>query len=152
MCTKYAEIVIAMHYREPDASGSMRGGAMYTLKALGLPWLGAIFAALVSLAAFGIGNMVQAELGCHSLELELRHRSVPRRHYPRRDLRASYPRRHQADWRGGGDSRPGHGDIYLAGGLVRARHYASEVPAAIALVFEAPSRHRGNRWFRGLDA
>src|SRR5690606_22369119 len=32
MCTKYAEIVVALHYREPDANGTMRGGAMYTLK------------------------------------------------------------------------------------------------------------------------
>lgn len=61
MCTKYAEIVTAMHYRERDENGTMRGGAMYTLKqGLGLPWLGAIFALLTSLAAFGIGNMVQA--------------------------------------------------------------------------------------------
>src|SRR3989337_3675322 len=61
MCTKYAEIVTAMHYRERDAGGTMRGGAMYTLKkGLGLPWLGAIFALLTALAAFGIGNMVQA--------------------------------------------------------------------------------------------
>lgn len=61
MCTKYCEIVVALHYREPDEAGVMRGGAMYTLKkGLGLPWLGTIFALLTSLAAFGIGNMVQA--------------------------------------------------------------------------------------------
>jgi AGCS family alanine or glycine:cation symporter len=61
MCTKYAEIVIALHYREPDAAGTMRGGAMYTLaKGLRLPWLGTVFALLTALAAFGIGNMVQA--------------------------------------------------------------------------------------------
>jgi len=61
MCTKYAEIVVAMHYREKDADGIMRGGAMYVLKnGLKLPWLAAIFALLTSLAAFGIGNMVQA--------------------------------------------------------------------------------------------
>ena len=61
MCTKFAEIVVAMHYREPDQAGVMRGGAMYTLrKGLGLPWLGAVFALLTALAAFGIGNMVQA--------------------------------------------------------------------------------------------
>ena len=68
MATKFAEIVIAMHYREPDASGTMRGGAMYTLKnGFGLPWLGAIFAGLVALAAFGIGNMVQANSVADSL-------------------------------------------------------------------------------------
>src|SRR3990170_6368591 len=61
MCTKFAEIVVALQYREPDESGTMRGGAMYTLKkGLGLPWLGAIFALLTAIAAFGIGNMVQA--------------------------------------------------------------------------------------------
>jgi AGCS family alanine or glycine:cation symporter len=68
MCTKYAEIVVAIHHREPDESGTMRGGAMYTLKkGLGLPWLGAIFALLTSIAAFGIGNMVQANSVAESL-------------------------------------------------------------------------------------
>jgi AGCS family alanine or glycine:cation symporter len=68
MCTKFAEIVIALYYREPDASGAMRGGAMYTLKkGLKLPWLGWIFALLTSLAAFGIGNMVQANSVADSL-------------------------------------------------------------------------------------
>lgn len=61
MATKYAEIVVALHYREPDASGTMRGGAMYVLsKGLGWPWLGRAFALLTALAALGIGNMVQA--------------------------------------------------------------------------------------------
>ena len=69
MCTKYAEIVIAMHYREPDETGTMRGGAMFTLKkGLGLPWLGSIFALLTALAAFGIGNMVQANSVAASLQ------------------------------------------------------------------------------------
>lgn len=68
MCTKYSEIVVAMHYREPDESGTMRGGAMYTLKkGLGLPWLGGIFALLTAVAAFGIGNMVQANSVAESL-------------------------------------------------------------------------------------
>ena len=68
MCTKYAEIVTALHYRERDETGTMRGGAMYTLKkGLGLPWLGAIFALLTALAAFGIGNMVQANSVAASL-------------------------------------------------------------------------------------
>src|SRR3990172_9275522 len=68
MCTKFSEIVVALHYREPDASGAMRGGAMYTLKkGLGLPWLGWIFALLTSIAAFGIGNMVQANSVADSL-------------------------------------------------------------------------------------
>ncbi len=61
MATKFSEIVIALHYRERDASGIMRGGAMYVLsKGLKMPWLGSVFAMLTALAAFGIGNMVQA--------------------------------------------------------------------------------------------
>jgi AGCS family alanine or glycine:cation symporter len=67
MCTKYAEIVVALHYREPDDAGVMRGGAMYTLKKLGMPWLGGIFALLTAIAAFGIGNMVQANSVAESL-------------------------------------------------------------------------------------
>src|SRR5688572_29445503 len=68
MATKFAEIVIALHYREPDATGVMRGGAMYTLRRLNLPWLGSIFALLTALAAFGIGNMVQANSVAQSLQ------------------------------------------------------------------------------------
>ena len=68
MATKFSEIVVALHYREPDAKGIMRGGAMYTLKKRGLPWLGTIFALLTALAAFGIGNMVQANSVAASLE------------------------------------------------------------------------------------
>jgi len=68
MATKFSEIVVALHYRERDASGTMRGGAMYTLRRLGLPWLGGIFALLTALAAFGIGNMVQANSVAQSLE------------------------------------------------------------------------------------
>ena len=67
MCTKYGEIVVALHYRERDEAGVMRGGAMYTLKKLGLPWLGGIFALLTAVAAFGIGNMVQANSVAESL-------------------------------------------------------------------------------------
>ena len=61
MCTKFAEIAVALHYRERDAEGTVRGGAMYVLsKGLGLPRLGTTFALLTAVAAFGIGNMVQA--------------------------------------------------------------------------------------------
>jgi len=69
MCTKYAEIAIALHYREKDSSGTMRGGAMYVLKkGLGLPWLGSLFALLTATAAFGIGNMVQSNSVAGALE------------------------------------------------------------------------------------
>ena len=61
MATKFSEIAVALHYREPDNQGVVRGGAMYVLsKGLGMRWLGSAFALLTALAAFGIGNMVQA--------------------------------------------------------------------------------------------
>ncbi len=61
MATKFAEIAVALNYREVDAGGTMRGGAMYVLRnGLHLPWLGAVFALLTGIAGFGIGNMVQA--------------------------------------------------------------------------------------------
>lgn len=60
MATKYSEAVLAIKYREKGEYG-MRGGPMYYLaKGAGLPWLGAAFAAFTALAAFGIGNMTQA--------------------------------------------------------------------------------------------
>lgn len=69
MATKFSEIVIALHYREPDETGTMRGGAMYILKkGLGLPWLGTAFALITAVAAFGIGNMVQANSVAASLQ------------------------------------------------------------------------------------
>ncbi len=61
MATKFAEVAIALHYRERDRDGIMRGGAMYVLtKGLKMPLLGKLFAVLTAAAAFGIGNMVQA--------------------------------------------------------------------------------------------
>ena len=61
MATKYSEAVLAVKYREVDENGEMSGGPMYYIsKGLGLPWLGAIFAVFAACAAFGIGNMVQA--------------------------------------------------------------------------------------------
>jgi AGCS family alanine or glycine:cation symporter len=69
MATKYAEIVVALYYRGPDSSGRMRGGAMYVLKkGLGLPWVGGAFSLLTALAAFGIGNMVQANSVAEALK------------------------------------------------------------------------------------
>jgi AGCS family alanine or glycine:cation symporter len=61
MATKYAEAVLGVKYREVDAYGTMSGGPMYYIsKGLGWKWLGALFALFASVAAFGIGNMVQS--------------------------------------------------------------------------------------------
>jgi alanine or glycine:cation symporter, AGCS family len=69
MATKFAEVVLAITYRERDAAGTWRGGAMYILKnGLGRPWLATLFALLTALAAFGIGNMVQANSVAESMK------------------------------------------------------------------------------------
>src|SRR5690625_3996546 len=61
MATKYAEAVLAVKYRVKDARGEMAGGPMYYLeRGLNAKWLAVIFAIFGSIAAFGIGNMVQA--------------------------------------------------------------------------------------------
>jgi AGCS family alanine or glycine:cation symporter len=61
MATKYSEAVLAVKYREVDKNGAMSGGPMYYIsKGLGLKWLGMLFAIFASIAAFGIGNMVQS--------------------------------------------------------------------------------------------
>ncbi|MCK5120366.1 MAG: sodium:alanine symporter family protein [Methylococcales bacterium] len=63
MATKYAEAVLAVKYREQDEQDQYVGGPMYYIKnGLGEKWrwLAIIFAVLGALAAFGIGNMVQA--------------------------------------------------------------------------------------------
>ena len=61
MATKYSEAVLAVKYREMDKLGTMSGGPMYYIsKGLGLRWLGMLFAIFASIAAFGIGNMVQS--------------------------------------------------------------------------------------------
>ena len=63
MATKYAEVLLAVHYRETDDRGEQTGGPMYAIKnGLGRNWrwLGAAFAIFGGIAGFGIGNMVQA--------------------------------------------------------------------------------------------
>jgi AGCS family alanine or glycine:cation symporter len=69
MGTKFAEVLLAITYREQDDQGTFRGGAMYILKnGLRTPWLGGLFALLTALAAFGIGNMVQANSVAESVK------------------------------------------------------------------------------------
>ncbi|MBI1386937.1 MAG: amino acid carrier protein [bacterium] len=61
MATKYGEAILAVKYRVVDENGEMAGGPMYALeRGLGQKWLGVLFALFGALAAFGIGNMVQA--------------------------------------------------------------------------------------------
>jgi AGCS family alanine or glycine:cation symporter len=71
MATKYAEVVLAVHYREKDSHGESIGGPMYAIKnGLGprFAWLGFLFALFGGLAGFGIGNMVQVNSMAEALQ------------------------------------------------------------------------------------
>ena len=137
MCTKFAEIVVAMHYRETDESGTMRGGAMYTLKnGLGMPWLGGVFALLTALAAFGIGNMVQANSVAESLKATFGIAPA---------VTGIVLAVLTAAVILGGIKRIGEFTsvlvpfmalLYLGGGLVVLIRFASEIPNALRLVFD----------------
>ena len=62
MVTKYAEVVLAVRYRERNENGDWVGGPMYYIRnGLGkkFNWLACLFCVLGALAAFGIGNMTQ---------------------------------------------------------------------------------------------
>ena len=138
MCTKFAEIVIALHYREPDATGTMRGGAMYTLrKGLGLPWLGGVFALLTSMAAFGIGNMVQANSVADSLRssfgVDERITGIVLMTLTGAVILGGIKRIGQVTQ----VLVPFMSLLYLGGGLlILLLHYA-DLPGAVALVFES---------------
>ncbi len=61
MATKYAEVVLGVRYRQSQPDGTIAGGRMYFLEhGLGLKWTAWLFALFGAIAAFGIGNMVQA--------------------------------------------------------------------------------------------
>ncbi len=65
IATKYSEALLSVKYRVQTGSG-FAGGPMYVLeRGLNMKWLGVIFAALTAVAAFGIGNMVQANSIAH---------------------------------------------------------------------------------------
>lgn len=59
--TKYTEGLLAIKYRVKTENGQMLGGPMYALeRGLKMKWLGILFCVFTAIAAFGIGNTVQA--------------------------------------------------------------------------------------------
>jgi AGCS family alanine or glycine:cation symporter len=68
MATKYSEGFLAVRFRKINGNGEISGGPMYYLEhGLGKKWLGLCFALFGALAAFGIGNMVQANTTAEAL-------------------------------------------------------------------------------------
>ena len=62
MCTKFAEVTLAVYYRETNKEGDLVGGPMYYIKnGLGKNWqfLAVLFSAFGVLTVFGTGNATQ---------------------------------------------------------------------------------------------
>lgn len=61
IATKYTEGLLAIKYRVQTENGEMLGGPMYALeRGLKQRWLAILFCVFTAIAAFGIGNTVQA--------------------------------------------------------------------------------------------
>lgn len=71
MTTKFAEVVLAIQYREKTPDGRFVGGPMYYISngLKNMKWLAYVFAFFGSIAAFGIGNMVQSNSIAESLQV-----------------------------------------------------------------------------------
>ena len=62
MCTKFSEVVLAVHFRERNANGDWVGGPMYFIKnGLSKKWhfLAVLFSIFGTVAVFGTGNATQ---------------------------------------------------------------------------------------------
>ncbi|WP_333804752.1 alanine/glycine:cation symporter family protein [Sulfurospirillum sp.] len=72
MATKYSEAVLAVKYRQRGHHHGFKGGPMYYLTyGLKMPKLGMAFAIFTAIAAFGIGNMTQANAVAQILYTEM---------------------------------------------------------------------------------
>ena len=81
MCTKFAEVTLAVHYRQKDAQGDWRGGTMYILEKGAGEVLGSgvgafmgkllavLFALFAFLASFGIGAATQANSAAEAMSM-----------------------------------------------------------------------------------
>jgi AGCS family alanine or glycine:cation symporter len=138
IATKYAEALLAVHYRITTPDGKMAGGPMYVLeRGLKMKWLGVLFAIFAAIAAFGIGNMVQsntvAELAQHNFGIS-----------PTGDRTAAggshgggNPRRHFVDCARLQVLVPLMALVYVVGCVVILIMRAPQIPGAIALICES---------------
>ncbi|MDO4491310.1 MAG: sodium:alanine symporter family protein [Lachnospiraceae bacterium] len=75
MCTKFAEVTLAVHYREKNAEGDYVGGPMYYIKnGLGKKWqwLAVLYSVFGVLTVFGTGNATQVNTIVASIDAALR--------------------------------------------------------------------------------
>ena len=74
MCTKFSEVVLAIHFREKNAQGEYIGGPMYYIKnGLGpkWKWLASLYALFGGLTVFGTGNATQVNTIVSSIDTAL---------------------------------------------------------------------------------
>ena len=74
MCTKFSEVVLAIHFREKNAQGEYIGGPMYYIKnGLGAKWkwLASLYALFGVLTVFGTGNATQVNTIVSSIDTAL---------------------------------------------------------------------------------
>ncbi len=74
MCTKFAEVTLAVHYREKNQNGENVGGPMYYIKnGLGRKWqwLAVLYALFGVLTVFGTGNATQVNTIVTSIDSAL---------------------------------------------------------------------------------
>ena len=74
MCTKFSEVVLAIHFREKNAQGEYIGGPMYYIKnGLGAKWkwLASLYSLFGVLTVFGTGNATQVNTIVSSIDTAL---------------------------------------------------------------------------------
>ncbi len=138
MTTKYAEVVLAVNFREKTEDGRFVGGPMYYItNGLKWKWLAVLFAGFGALAAFGIGNMVQSNSVAAALETSFKINPW---------ITGVILAAITAMVIIGGIKRigafteklvPFMAAIYIVGGLIIILMNASKIPAAFGLIFSS---------------
>ena len=143
MATKYAEVLLAVHFRERDEKGRFVGGPMYAIRnGLGprWAWLGTAFALFGGLAGFGIGNMVQSNSIAAAMQGSFNITPVVTGVVLTVDHRCGHPRRHQAHRLGRELARAVHGDRLRDRGDGRAGlHWQSDSGRPLRSFSQQPS-------------
>ncbi len=68
MASRYSESLLAVRFRRLDADGNLVGGPMYAIEqGMKCKWLAVAFAVCAAVAAFGVGNVTQANAAARVL-------------------------------------------------------------------------------------
>lgn len=68
MSSRYAESLLSVRFRRVDGDGRLVGGPMYVMEhGMKCKWLAVIFAVVTAVAAFGLGNITQANAAARVL-------------------------------------------------------------------------------------